>query len=194
MVCISRGVLVDNCPLEDFGINHRILDKGEVKMDLTQEEVIKLLQSLNEPITPQQKANIEHFFKNDRKEIEEMEVISQAEIDALLGRTEDTPNEDVPEHIERGHRNNQTFIKAARQQILRIMDTTDEEGHKLLHFIQVLEEEGEENESYGDLLNTQRLLGDYYEFLNECHAKLNCLDDLARRETTIYQRRVKLGV
>ena len=117
------------------------------------------------------------------------EMISQEEIDALLGgKQEKEPPKDVPKHIEDAHTNNQAFIKAARQEILKVMETLNAEGQGLLHTIQSLEEDDENN------ITAQHLLGNYYEFLNECHAKLNHLDDLARRETSLYQRRVKLGV
>ena len=67
------------------------------------------------------------------------------------------------------------------------------ETQKLLYVIQVMEGNVVDSAPDYNLIAAQRLLGDYYTFLNECYAKLKQLDDLSKRETDLYNRRVKLG-
>ena len=154
-----------------------------------------LLHSINSPLP----SDMNNFFKGHKEEQQELrEMISEAEIDALLGgqpapETAEEDSKDIPEHIEQAHQNVQKLIKSAKQQILQVMNTTDTEGYKLLHVIQVMEGNVVDSAHDYNLIAAQRLLGDYYTFLNECYAKLKQLDDLSKRETDLYNRRVKLG-
>ena len=81
-------------------------------------------------------SDMNNFFKGHKEEQQELrEMISEAEIDALLGgqpapETAEEDSKDIPEHIEQAHQNVQKLIKSAKQQILQVMNTTDTEGYQ----------------------------------------------------------------
>lgn len=164
---------------------------------LTQAEVEKLLMSINEAvssrISPEARQVIDELFGTkspkdrvvgyDYEGVREM--ISQEEIDALLNGvdgSEKQSKEPSPE-LETVHTAIQMGIQAAKNHLMQSMKFIGNESQMLLEYGR---NRDDEDKSY------QRLLGDHYTFLNECHAVLKQLDNLKSRENMLYKRKIEL--
>ena len=113
------------------------------------------------------------------------DVISQAEIDALLSGTPvEEPEINLPKDIQARHNERLYHIQVAKEEVLAVMESLNAETQQLLQGIISHDTEYEDWDNY----KAQRVLGDCYAFLNECHAKLKKLDELRLRENRLIKQ------
>ena len=178
---------------------------------LTKDEVKKLLKVFDRSLSPQEESNIDNFYKSHKKEQEELRnMISQEEIDALLGGvTDDSKRESenvyeefkdwaskqgsengkyttVSPDVESSHIMLDMFFQAAKSDITQAMEVLHKESQQILSKIK----DGIDNETLAK--NTQNMLGTYYTFLSTCHDELKRLDRIIEHEKKVYSERVRL--
>lgn len=148
---------------------------------LTKQEVEALLSCLedeNENINTTEEAK-------PMRNIDPEDVISQAEIDALLsGKPIEEPEINLPKDFQVRHEERLHRIQSAKDEVMSVMESLNIETQQLLQGIMSHDTNNEDWDGY----EAQRVLGDCYAFLNECHAKLKKLDDLRLRENRLIKQ------
>lgn len=140
-------------PLSDekvVGLETKVISKLAPRNDITQAQIDELL--------------------------EPDERLSQAEVERLLQSINDPPTRD---EVEWEYKNIDGHLRDAKTSVSRVIDSCNVE-------VQTLKTMADGNPA------VQELLGEYYTFINECHTKINHLDDLSSRNDELYKRRLEL--